>query len=175
MANLLLDTDIRANIETITGTIDDMWLEIAWAILIDELGYDPSFQEDIEEEKEGTDTRYIFLENRPVLAINSVYNGENELDIDCFSIYGEIGIKQDFSFLKTKKDYVINYDAGYTEETFPSSLIYAVSLMIQNVVNNSGEQGQLSSYKIDTISYNFKSFIEQNAQIQTILEKYRGF
>jgi hypothetical protein len=188
MANLLLDAEIRAKIETITGALDDLWLKIAWDLLINQLGYDPSFQANIEEIKEGINTRYLFMKRRPVITLNKVYLNENELELANFSVYEDIAVKGIGIFTtadtiysnvlgdyNSRLDYKIDYDAGYTNITFPDSLIYAVSLMIQNTMNNSSEQGQLSSYKIDTISYTFKTFIEQNAGIQLIFDKYRGF
>jgi hypothetical protein len=188
MANLLLDPVIRAKIEVITGPLDDLWLEIAWDLLINQLGYDPSFQAGIEETKEGANTRKLFMKIRPITALNKVYLNENELDLQYYSIWEEVAIKGQSAFVmadtinstvlgryNSRLDYKIDYDAGYTNITFPDSLIYAVSLMIQNTMNNSSEQGQLSAYKIDTIAYTFKTFVEQNAGMQLIFDKYRGF
>jgi len=184
---LLLDDTIRANIEGVTGEIDNFMLNSAWEQIINDLGYNPSSGE-VTETYFGTDTKFLYLNKRPVTELTSLLINDGEQDVSDVKIYEDIALEAPFVFsrgqsvtrtlLSTVTDlvrYKVTYTAGYTADDFPFSLQIAASMLIQNLQAATDGNNNLSSYKIGDIAYTFKSFAETNESYNAILDKYRAF
>ena len=70
---------------------------------------------------------------------------------------------------------IVEYTGGFTEETFPNLLIMVACDLINTLQLQTGEVGNLSSYKISDISYSWKSNAEIAGKFDSILENYRSF
>ena len=187
MSNLLLDETIQANIETIVGEVDDLWLNVAWEQLTNDLGYDPSSSE-VTEAYFGTNTKFLYLDKRPVTELSSISINGYEQDIDDYSIYNSCAVESPYPFsigynkLKPTLSYEmgvnrieVTYTGGYSADDFPYSLQLAVGMMLNSLQSAINNGTNLNSYSIGDISYAFKSYTETNAEYNSILDKYRGF
>jgi hypothetical protein len=187
MSNLLTDTTIKTNIENITGSVDDFWLELAWEQLTNDLGYEP-YSEEVTETYFGTNTQFLYLDKRPVIALSSIYINDAEQDIADYSIYKECAIESPTAFMRgttytgptlsrenSLRRIKVTYTGGYTADNFPKTLQMAAASLIQNLQTMSENSDNLKAYSIADVSYSFKSFAETNEGYNALLDKYRGF
>jgi hypothetical protein len=186
MSNLL--TDLSTNINEILGeTVSDLWLEIAWDMLISELGYDPSYGEETDETV-GTGDKIVYLQKRPVKELVSVYINEVAKDLDDFKVYKERACKYDGVFqqgqiknykrtmsnFKNDDEIEITYNGGYTSDEFPKDLLLLVCDMIKTSGMIADGSANLKSYSISDISYSFRVYTETNSRWNNTLDKYRS-
>jgi len=187
MSNLL--TDLSTDINEILGeTVSDLWLEIAWDMLISELGYDPSYGEETDETV-GTGDKIVYLQKRPVKEITSVYINGVLKDTDEFSVYKERACKykegifqqgriknykRTLSNFKNDDEIEITYNAGYTSDEFPKDLLFLVCDMIKTSGMIADGSANLKSYSISDISYSFRDYTETNSRWNNTLDKYRS-
>ncbi len=187
MSNLLLDDDIKAKLTELLGsTPSDLWLDIAWEILNEIVGYKMDLQER-EEINIGLQNKKSYLNARPVIEILEVKLNGNIQDLASFSIYKEralLNINSCFrggvnpcsleglAPLMYADTIFIKYNAGYTAETFPSMLIWVSSLIIEYAQDKLKDEGKLSNYKISDIGYGFINTHERRAEIAIVLDPY---
>lgn len=184
--NLLKEEPVKTNITELIGkTPSDLKLDLVWDQLKEELGYELDV-DDRTEKLEGTDDRILYLKNRPVNSLVSAFVNDTEEDVGNFEVYEGRGIEyldgifgtSGLRITNTLDDYPapiykVTYNSGYSASNFPSSLIFASSLIYNLMEFNLSSKADLESYKIQKISYKFKDQEKQTKKISDILDRFR--
>ena len=186
--NLLKEASILLKITEITGSVpSSLWLDIAWERLCELVGYDLSLGASKQQFEGGNDDRVIYLVKRPVTQITKVLFNEVEQATSSYGIYKERGINfrgiipknTSYPFgmvgICNMNEIVVEYIGGFTAENFPNTLILVASDLIQTLQLQTGEEGNLSAYKISDISYNWKTNAEIQGKFNNILDEFRSF
>lgn len=186
MGNPLLDQSIKDIIINELGLelseLSDFMLEAIWEYLVNYIGYDPMLQERKEILK-GTGNEFLYLNCRPIKSITSLKVNGNLVENPSFSeefinIYTKRGFeKYDPPLLYDNytitDDIEVIYNAGY--DKVPNLLILAVISFLSYIKAGIGEEGNLKSYKINTISYTFKDFTEKSQEFKDLMNKFRSW
>ena len=188
MANLLKDSAIQVKMLEIMGfTPTTLWTDIAWEMLCELVGYDLSGSSAKEVFQGGIDDRILYLVKRPVKAISKITFNNIEQASSSYGIYKEIAVRFDrhlpqntrypygMSGICNNNEIVIEYTGGFTIDTFPNLLIMVACDLINTLQLQTGEEGNLSSYKISDIAYQWKSNAEITGKFNSILDNYRSF
>ncbi len=183
--NLLLDPTVKAKIAEILGeTPSDLWLDIAWEKLITLIGYDISIG-DTTEKPDKLDSRVMYFNRRPVNSIAEVKINDDIEDINNYSVFKARGLEfkdriitQDTAFPYGmtggyRNNIEVTYNAGFDATTLPNTLIMVCADMVRSLKHQTSDSGDLKSYKIDTIAYEWKSSKDVNSKYDDILEEYR--
>lgn len=186
ISNLLKSDSIKAKITSLLQVEpNDIMLDSVWDYITSYFGYDISSQ-DRKEEADSTDTDMLFLFYKPVTAIKEITIGNSPIDLTDLEIYAGKALKYlngyfagskyipmgSYMGLYPQSSIICEYTAGFTEDSLPSDLIYASSLLYKKLSHDLSSQGVLSSYKIDTISYGYKSQEDIQSNIDSILSRY---
>ena len=185
--NLLKETTIRNKILTLVETVPtDLWLDIAWERLCELVGYDLSEGAKVEIFEGGIDNRKLYLSKRPLTTITSVKINNVVLENTNYSNYNGIAVRfnqvipqntrQPFgmSGICNSNEIIVDYIAGYTAETFPNTLLLVASDLLETLQSSIGEEGNLSAYRINDISYTWKSQAEITGKFNDILNQFRA-
>ena len=188
MANLLKDSAIQVKMLEILGfTPTTLWTDIAWERLCELVGYDLSESEVKEVFQGGNDDKILYLVKRPVTAISKITFNAIEQNSNSYGIYKERGVNfsrilpqntrypYGMSGICNNNEIIVEYTGGFTEETFPNLLIMVACDLINTLQMQTGQEGNLSSYKISDISYTWKSNAEITGKFDNILDNYRSF
>ena len=188
MENLLKDSAIQIKMLEILGfTPTTLWTDIAWERLCELVGYDLSSGTAKEVFQGGIDDKILYLVKRPVTAISKITFNNIEQTSSNYGIYREIAVRFDrhlpqntrypygMSGICNNNEIIVEYMGGFTVDTFPNLLIMVACDLINTLQLQTGEEGNLSSYKISDISYQWKSNAEITGKFDNILENYRSF
>ena len=188
MANLLKDSAIQIKMLEILGfTPTTLWTDIAWERLCELVGYDLSSGTTKEVFQGGIDDKILYLVKRPVTAISKITFNNIEQASSSYGIYKEIAVRFDrhlpqntrypygMSGICNNNEIIVEYMGGFTVATFPNLLIMVACDLINTLQLQTGEEGNLSSYKISDIAYQWKSNAEITGKFNSILDNYRSF
>ena len=188
MINLLKETEILVKIIEICGSVpSNLWLDIAWERLCELVGYDLSSGTTKEVFQGGIDDKILYLVKRPVTAISKITFNNKEQASSSFGIYKERGVNfsrilpqntrypYGMSGICNNNEIIVEYMGGFTVDTFPNLLIMVACDLINTLQMQTGEEGNLSSYKISDIAYQWKSNAEITRKFNDILSNYRSF
>ena len=188
MANLLKDSAIQVKMLEILGfTPTTLWTDIAWERLCELVGYDLSESEVKEVFQGGIDDKILYLVKRPVTAISKITFNATEQASSSYGVYKERAVNfskilpqntrypYGMSGICNNNEIIVEYTGGFTEETFPSLLIMVACDLINTLQMQTGQEGNLSSYKISDIAYQWKSNAEITGKFDNILDNYRSF
>ena len=188
MANLLKDSAIQIKMLEILGFAPTtLWTDIVWERLCELVGYDLSSEETKEIFQGGIDDKILYLVKRPVTSISKITFNNKEQASSSFGIYKERGVNfsrilpqntrypYGMSGICNNNEIIVEYMGGFTVDTFPNLLIMVACDLINTLQLQTGEEGNLSSYKISDISYQWKSNVEITEKFDNILENYRSF
>ena len=188
MANLLKDSSIQVKMLEILGfTPTTLWTDIAWERLCELVGYDLSSSSAKEVFQGGIDDKILYLVKRPVTAISKITFNNIEQASSSYGIYKEIAVRFDrhlpqntrypygMSGICNNNEIIVEYMGGFTVDTFPNLLIMVACDLINTLQLQTGEEGNLSSYKISDIAYQWKSNAEITGKFDNILSNYRSF
>ena len=188
MANLLKDSSIQVKMLEIMGfTPTTLWTDIAWEMLCELVGYDLSSSSAKEVFQGGIDDKILYLVKRPVTAISKITFNNIEQASSSYGIYKEIAVRFDrhlpqntrypygMSGICNNNEIIVEYMGGFTVATFPNLLIMVACDLINTLQLQTGEEGNLSSYKISDIAYQWKSNAEITGKFDNILSNYRSF
>ena len=186
--NLLKEVEIIAKITEINGSVpSNLWLDIAWERLCELVGYDLSSSSAKEVFQGGIDDKILYLVKRPVTAISKITFNNIEQASSSYGIYKEIAVRFDrhlpqntrypygMSGICNNNEIIVEYTGGFTVDTFPNLLIMVACDLINTLQLQTGEEGNLSSYKISDIVYQWKSNAEITGKFDNILSNYRSF
>lgn len=186
--NLLKEASILLKITEICGSVpSNLWLDIAWERLCELVGYDLSQSDAKQLFNGGIDDRVLYLVKRPVTQITKVTFNNIEQNSASYGIYKERGILFNkiipqntaypfgMSGICNMNDIVVEYIGGFTVENFPNTLVLVASDLIQTLQLQTGEEGNLSAYRISDISYNWKTNAEIQGKFNDILDNFRSF
>ena len=187
MANLLKDSAIQVKMLEILGfTPTTLWTDIVWERLCELVGYDFSSEETKEVFQGGIDDKILYLVKRPVTAISKITFNNIEQASSSYGVYKEIAVRFDrhlpqntrypygMSGICNNNEIIVEYTGGFTVDTFPNLLIMVACDLINTLQLQTGEEGNLSSYKISDISYQWKSNAEITRKFNDILSNYRS-
>ncbi|MGL6023698.1 MAG: hypothetical protein ACRC0F_03705 [Cetobacterium sp.] len=159
--------------------LTDFLLDAIWEYIIDYIGFNPMLGER-EELYDGNGSEYLYTRCKPIksiqeIKVNDIIIKDVKFSDEFINIYTENGFDRNQTTLLYKNypltDLVkIKYTAGY--EKMPPLLLLAIIKLISSISNTIGETGNLSSYKIDTISYTFKKFSESNEEFRSLINKF---
>lgn len=184
--NPLLEAENKKIIETEldleSGELSDFLLNAVWEYLVKYIGYDPMLQ-DRKEFLKGNGTEYLYLMCRPIKSVTSLKVNGNEIAIPRFedsfiNVYTKKGYKlYELPVLydgHTVTDNIeVDYSAGY--DTLPTLLLLGAISFITYIKSSLGEEGNLKSYKINTISYQFKDFSEKSQEFKDLMSSFKSF
>ena len=163
------------------------WSVIAWERLCELVGYDLSSSSAKEVFQGGIDDKILYLVKRPVTAISKITFNNIEQASSSYGIYKEIAVRFDrhlpqntrypygMSGICNNNEIIVEYMGGFTVATFPNLLIMVACDLINTLQLQTGEEGNLSSYKISDIAYQWKSNAEITGKFDNILSNYRRF
>ena len=188
MSNLLKDSAIQVKMLEILGfTPTTLWTDITWERLCELVGYDLSSSSAKEVFQGGIDDKILYLVKRPVTAIIKITFNNIEQASSSFGIYKERGVNfsrilpqntrypYGMSGICNNNEIIVEYMGGFTKDTFPNTLILVACDLIETLKSQVGEEGNLSAYRINDISYNWKSNAEINGKFNNILDNFRSF
>jgi hypothetical protein len=188
LANLLKDSTIQVKMLEILGFAPTtLWTDIAWERLCELVGYDLSESEVKEVFQGGIDDKILYLVKRPVTSISKITFNNIEQTSNSYGIYKERAVNfsrilpqntrypYGMSGICNNNEIIVEYTGGFTVDTFPNLLIMVACDLINTLQLQTGEEGNLSSYKISDISYSWKSNAEITGKFDSILENYRSF
>lgn len=185
MMNPLMD--YKAVIENEVGeSVSDFVLNLAWEEVKREVGYDPLISLR-KEHLEGTGTDKLYLRYRPVQSLEKLsINGSEVKNVSEISIidnrYIKLNTKQDYKGYEMRDvlaeheitdEIYCEYFAGY--DVIPLQLILASIFFIKFVTSEFSGEGNLTQYKIDTISYTFKSSQTNYNTFKNYIREVIGF
>lgn len=186
--NLLKEVEIIAKITEINGSVpSNLWLDIAWERLCELVGYDLSYGATKQAFNGGIDDRVLYLVKRPVTAINKITFNNTEQTTNSYGIYREIAVRFDrylpqntrypygMSGICNNNEIIVEYTGGFTKDNFPNTLILVACDLIQTLQMQVGEEGNLSAYRINDISYTWKANAAINGKFDSILDNFRSF
>ena len=186
--NLLKDVEIIAKITEINGSVpSNLWLDIAWERLCELVGYDLSYGATKQAFNGGIDDSILYLVKRPVVSIEKITFNNNEQSSNTYGIFKERGVNfrgiipqntaypYGMSDICNLNEIIVEYTGGFTKETFPNTLILVACDLIETLKSQVGEEGNLSAYRINDISYTWKSNAEINGKFNNILDNFRSF
>lgn len=148
------------------------WSEVATDMIADYIGYDPKLQTRIEKEFTLFDPENLQLRYKPIESVTTLY-------IDNVAITETLIVDKNYvqvlDYASVYNPYCENYInceymAGVDPLKLPKSLEYAIASWINSTTQYSSS-GQLESYKIETISYKFKTQDDFNSEVKAILDK----
>lgn len=139
----------------------------------------------------GNGTDKLFLMKRPVTSLTALKSNRTTLD-DVVILDTKNGIKrlngiftkgQDiYDYLASRnvasEKITITYTGGYRYPTeddagnVPELLKYALCAMINGMIEDTGETGNLKSYRRDDVAYEFKTANERNSQFIAIIGRF---
>ena len=185
--NLLKETVIRNKILTLVETVPtDLWLDIAWERLCELVGYDLSQGPKVEIFEGGIDNRKLYLSKRPLTTITEIKINNVTLESTNYSNYNGIAVRfnqvipqntrQPFGMggICNNNEIEVEYVAGYTVDTFPNTLLLVASDLLMTMQSMLGDEGNLSAYRINDISYTWKSQAEITGKFNDVLEQFRA-
>ena len=188
MANLLKDSSIQVKMIEILGfTPTTLWTDIAWKRLCELVGYDLSNSSAKEVFQGGIDDKILYLVKRPVTAISKITFNNIVQASSSYGIYKEIAVRFNrhlpqntrypygMSGICNNNEIIVEYTGGFSVSTFPSTLILVACDLIETLKSQVGEEGNLSAYRINDISYTWKSNVEINGKFNNILDNFRSF
>ena len=186
--NLLKDVEIIAKITEINGSVpSNLWLDIAWERLCELVGYDLSYGATKQAFNGGIDDSILYLVKRPVVSIEKITFNNNEQSSNTYGIFKERGVNfrgiipqntaypYGMSDICNLNEIIVEYTGGFTVATFPNLLIMVACDLINTLQMQTGEEGNLSAYRINDISYTWKSNAEITGKFDNILSNYRSF
>ena len=186
--NLLREVEIIAKITEICGSVpSNLWLDIAWERLCELVDYDLSLGTTKQAFNGGIDDRVLYLVKRPVVSIEKITFNNNEQSSNTYGIFKERGVNfkgiipqntaypYGMSDICNLNEIIVEYTGGFTKDTFPNTLILVACDLIETLKSQVGEEGNLSAYRINDISYNWKSNAEINGKFNNILDNFRSF
>lgn len=183
--NPLLDAEIKKIITDETEIeleeLSDFKLNTVWEYITKYIGYD-IMEDDRTETVEGSGTDKLYLTCRPIISVSEVLKNGNAisipnftdryLEMDTDNHYNEYDSRTMYDHTITDK-IKVSYRAGYSE--LPNLVLLAAICMINGVKTSIDGENDLKGYKINTISYTFKSFAEKNEEFRDYLSSFRGF
>lgn len=188
MANLLKDSAIQVKMLEILGfKPTTLWVDIAWERLCELVGYNLSGGTTKEVFQGGIDDKILYLVKRPVVSIEKITINNSEQPRTSYGIFKERGVNfrgiipqntaypYGMSDICNLNEIIVEYKGGFTVATFPNSLIMVACDLINTLQLQTGEEGNLSSYKISDIAYQWKSNAEITGKFDNILSDYRSF
>ncbi|MGL4998549.1 MAG: hypothetical protein ACRC5T_06220 [Cetobacterium sp.] len=158
--------------------ISDFLLDVAWENITNYIGYDVMLQER-EEVLEGNGTEFLYLNYRPIQKITEIIVNKNLIKIPKFTdrflrLFTEDGYSRyEHPTLYThnlKDEIEVKYIAGY--DKLPNQIVMAAISLLSSLKSNLGDEGNLKSYKINTISYTFKEQSEKNQEFKDLLRPF---
>ncbi|MGL5126156.1 MAG: hypothetical protein ACRC6U_09295 [Fusobacteriaceae bacterium] len=178
--NPLLDLKelIATEIEVVSSEISDFLLDVAWENITNYIGYDIMLQER-EESLEGNGTNALYLNYRPIKSITETFVNKKLINNPSFSDrYLKLITKDGYSRYESptlyqhnlKDEIEIKYMAGY--DKVPNQIVMAATSLLSSLKSNLGDEGNLKSYKINTISYTFKEYSEKNQEFKDLLKPF---
>ena len=184
--NPLLNAETKKIIENEldleSGELSDFMLNAIWEYIINYIGYDPMLKERKDVLK-GTGNEFLYLNCRPIKSVISLQLNGNIVENPIFSdefinIYTRKGFERyDLPLLHdgytVTDDIEVIYNAGY--EKIPNLLILAAISFLSYIKSGLGEEGNLKSYKINTISYTFKDFSEKSNEFKDIMNQFKSW
>jgi hypothetical protein len=154
----------------------DQYIATAHKSICSYLGYEILSKEYIDELYDGGGSSIIYLNNRPINAITSIKEDNNEINDSVLIRDGVYIEREDFIF-STYYRYKITYTAGWTSTTMPEDIRYAalqlVGIMSQEdgVKSGGGLLGVTSISKGDTSKT--LDFTQAKKDILATLSSYR--
>lgn len=171
---------IAQHLEVEIDEISDFLLDVVWEYIVNYIGYDPMLQKRIEN-LVGNDLDKLYVTARPIKSIEKfILNNNGIKNLTYEDNYINICTKKGYCHCEfmtlyehpTKDKIYIEYMAGY--EGLPNLLLMAAIMLLETLSSSTGEEGNLKSYKINTISYTFKDFAERSSEFQDLLSGFMG-
>ena len=185
--NLLKETAVKNKLLTLVDVVPtDLWLDITWERLCEMVGYDLSEGSKKEIFDGGIDNKNLYLSKRPLTEITEVKINNVVLESINYSNYNGIAVRfnqvipqntrQPFGMggICNNNEIEVEYIAGYTVDTFPNTLLLVASDLLETLQSSIGEEGNLSAYRINDISYTWKSQAEITGKFNDVLEQFRA-
>ena len=185
--NLLKETTVKNKLLTLIDVVPtDLWLDIIWERLCELVGYDLSEGSKKEIFVGGIDNKNLYLSKRPLTEITEVKINNVVLESINYSNYNGIAIRFNqfipqntsrpfgMSGICNNNEIEVDYIAGYTVDTFPNTLLLVASDLLMTMQSMLGDEGNLSAYRINDISYTWKSQAEITGKFNDVLEQFRA-
>lgn len=160
--------------------MSDFLLDVVWEYIVNYIGYDPMLEKR-KENLDGNDLDKLYVTARPIKSIEKfILNNNGIKNLTFEDNYINICTKKGYcqcEFMTlyehpTKDKIYVEYTAGYEE--IPNLLLMAAIMLLETLSSSTGEEGNLKSYKINTVSYTFKDFIERSTEFQDLLSAFRS-
>lgn len=179
MNPLLNLKDLIANeIEVEYLELSDFLLDVTWEYITNLIGYDIMLQEGVETLK-GNGTEKLYLTYRPIkkiieTSVNGVTIENPDFEDGYLRLFTRDGEEQSYytpMATHQKSDTIkVRYEAGYTK--VPNQIVMAAISLLSNLKANTGDEGRLKGYKINTISYTFKDHLEKSEEFKDLLRPF---
>lgn len=180
------DLIIKDNVELL-----QFYCQVATDYVEELLGHSLKFGE-VTEYLKGTNSTKLYLKKRPIKELKSVIINDNSIPLSDFIVHKEyieytkgmfkqgFDIKFPYLAMKTIKSDEIkvtytggfNYPSEENKGNIPYDLKIALIMLINSLIHENSQLGNLTSYKIADISYTFEEKAQRDEKFLNIISRY---